>query len=82
MLSLFDSLKRLIRNRATRAYLTADGDWGDFPLAEDFSDVHDALLACQKHGIMEVVDMVLIMGEKPSDNYDVASSLLPGHPRR
>ena len=69
------TLKRLVRNQATRAYMMSDGGWGDFQSAQHFPDVHDALLACHKYGITEAVDMVLVMGQSPSEDYDIALPL-------
>ena len=68
-------MKRLIRNRATREYLTADGQWGDFQFAKDFADAQSALITCRGCGITETVEMVLTIGEAPCSGVDVAISL-------
>jgi hypothetical protein len=73
--SMIIVLKRFVRNQATRAYMMGDGGWGDFRSAQHFPDVQDALLACHRYGITEAVDMVLVMGQSPSDEFDIALPL-------
>ena len=68
-------MKRLIRNRANRTYLAADGGWGDFRLAKHFPDAQGALIACREYGVTEAVEMVLTLGETPCDGLDVALPL-------
>lgn len=70
-------MKRVIRNKLTRAYLTADGGWTlDFGLAHDFKDVGSALRASKRHQTTEL-ELVLVMGASPSPQYDIELPL-PG----
>lgn len=68
-------MKRLIRNRATDAYLMTDGQWGDFAAAELFPNIPAALVAWQERGMQGAVEIVLVMGDTPNELYDVALSL-------
>jgi hypothetical protein len=63
-------IKRVIRHKSTLEYLKS-GSWvSDFNLADWFADIKSALDACQKHKLNNV-ELVLILGEKPSEQYDV-----------
>jgi len=67
-------MKRLIRNKATREYFKADGTWTrDTSAAHDFPDIRSVLKTEQDHNL-EDVELVLLMGEKPS-SYDVTVPL-------
>jgi hypothetical protein len=65
----------MIRVRATRAYLQAGGQWSsDYRRAEHFQDVFTAVRACQIHKLRGV-ELVLQLGDTPSDLYDVVLPL-------
>jgi hypothetical protein len=67
-------MKSIVRNKATRAYLSSEGKWvDDFQLAEDFKNADGAIAAVQKIAARDV-ELVLVMGQSPSD-YDVAVSM-------
>jgi hypothetical protein len=67
-------MKRVIRDKSTLAYLKA-GSWvSDFNAADGFANTTSALDACQKHKLNNV-ELVLILGEKPSNQYDVVLPL-------
>ena len=69
------AVKHLIRNKATRAYLTGDGKWEyDYRLAQDFNDLQAAMHACLRHRIDDA-DLLLMMWDKPSPVYDVSLPL-------
>jgi hypothetical protein len=68
-------MKRLVRNKLTRAFLKTDGGWAaDFHSAENFADVKSVMEACQSHGLANV-ELVLVMGSEPSAYYDIALPL-------
>ena len=59
-------MKRIIRNRATREYLSAGGEWvRDFGCARDFEDAESAVLDVQDRHL-EDTEFVLVMGAEPS----------------
>ncbi len=68
-------MKRVIRNRATRAYLTPEGQWGDFRLAKHFGDVQEAMFTCHRQQLLDAVEMVLVMGQEPNEEFDIALPL-------
>lgn len=70
-----EGMKHLVRNLRSREYLTAHGQWGDLGLAMMFPDVMSLLLACQKYNATDGVEMVLVIGDRPREDYDIALPL-------
>jgi hypothetical protein len=69
-------VKRLLRNKLTRQFLTSGGVWtNDISSAESFADIRSVVTARQKLDL-ENVELLYLMGETPSD-YDVIIPL--GH---
>ena len=69
-------MKRIVRNKATRAYLSSEGEWvSDFRLAANFTSVEAAFSAVRSFAAKDV-EYVLVIGQQPSD-YDVAVSFFP-----
>jgi len=63
-------MKRIIRNRATSEFLSADGQWvRDFRSAHDFENVESAVLDVHDRHL-EDAQLVLVMGAEPSPTYD------------
>lgn len=68
-------MKRLLRNKVSRAFLDADGGWvADFRAARSFQDVKSVVEACQEHELSNV-ELLLVMGTQPSAEYDIALPL-------
>ena len=66
-------LKKVIRNKATRAFFSA-GNWTtDIEAAEKFTDMVSVLQVQKQYQITDA-EVVLLMGEQPS-MYDVAIPL-------
>ena len=68
-------VKRMIRNKATHAYLSAEGHWvGDYRLAQDFENTMSVFRAV---GGLKVKDLelVLMIGPGPSEAYDITLPL-------
>lgn len=64
-------MKRVVRNKITRAFLDANGGWADdFESARRFEDVKSVMEACAEHGLTDV-ELVLVMGSQPSAEYDI-----------
>jgi hypothetical protein len=63
-------MKRVVRNRVTRALLKADGAW-----AID-SDLKSVMEACEQQSLANV-ELVLVMGLEPSPEFDIS----PWRPR-
>ena len=78
------SVKRLIRNKQSKKFLTADGSWTtDFSAAEDFGNIELAIKAEQKLNL-NGVELLMVMEDKPS-RYDIVLPLGNGngiHKRR
>jgi hypothetical protein len=67
-------MTRVIRNRAG-FYFRQDGEWTDhFPDAEKFSSVAAAVAAHKRLG--HDVDLVLVIHDQPSPQWDVVLALL------
>ena len=63
-------MKRIIRNKATHEYLSADGQWvTDFHSAHDFENVESAVLDVQDRHL-EHAEFVLVMGAEPAPTCD------------
>ena len=63
-------MKRVIRNRATSEYLSADGEWvRDFRSARDFENEESAVLDVHDRQL-ENAQLVLVMGAEPSPTRD------------
>jgi hypothetical protein len=63
-------MRRIIRNKATSEYLSADGEWvRDFGSAHDFENVESAVLDVQDRHL-EDAELVLVMGAEPSATCD------------
>lgn len=74
------TVKHLVQNKATRAYLTGDGKWEyDYRLAQDFNNMQAAMHACLRHRIADA-DLLLMIGDRPSQTYDVALPLFVRSP--
>lgn len=72
----FLSVKRIVRNKTTREFLSADGKWvADCRLAQDFRSMELIIWEVQRL-MLKDVELVLLMGEQPSD-YDVTLGLFP-----
>jgi hypothetical protein len=68
-------MKRILRNKATNEYLSADGKWGmDFSSAQAFESVEAAVGEIQRLHL-ENAELVLVMGQKPSERFDVVLPL-------
>jgi hypothetical protein len=52
------------------AYLNEDSWVSDFKLAEEFETTKAAFEACYKRGIKNA-ELVLVMGDEPSQQYDI-----------
>ena len=73
------SMRRVIRNTTSRAFLRADGGWtADFGAALTFPDTQSAMVACAEHGV-NGAELLLIMGPEPSEDYDIALPLGRNH---
>lgn len=67
-----DTMKRILRNKATNEYLSAEGKWVmDFSAAQDFETVESAVRVIQKLHLKNG-EMMLVMGQKPSERWDVS----------
>jgi hypothetical protein len=76
-------LRRIIVQRSTNRYLRNDGTWTDtYRLAARFPSIPDAIAAQERHGLTDVA-LVLQIGPKPSNQYDIVLPLsnLPAHSR-
>jgi hypothetical protein len=68
-------MRRVIRNKITRAFLKADGGWAaDFHSAHTFPDTQSAMAACAQHRVSGA-ELLLIMGLEPCADYDIALPL-------
>lgn len=68
-------MRRVIRNKKSRAFLKADGGWAvDFRSAHYFPDTQSAMAACAQHGVTGA-ELLLIMGPEPCADYDIALPL-------
>lgn len=68
-------VKHFVRNKATRAYLSAEGTWvEDCRLAQDFQDVKSAFRTVDRLKV-KGVELVLMMGQVPSEAYDITLPL-------
>jgi len=64
-------VKRLIRNRNTGLYFSRDGAWtDDWQQAKGFAAFGDAWAEKEAHHLGEI-DLVLVVGDQPSAQYDV-----------
>jgi hypothetical protein len=64
-------MKRLIRSRKTGLYLNDDGSWTtDWQKAIGF-DAFKGVWAAKEGFHLKEVDLVLVVGDKPSTQYDV-----------
>jgi len=62
-------VKRLIRNKATKAFFN-QGNWTeDFRLAQDFANVHSASKVAREFGLKEV-EVYYLAGDELSKIYD------------
>ena len=67
-------MKRLIRDKRTKKFLTKEGTWTtDASAAEDFGNISSVIRAEQKHNL-NGVELLMVMEEKPS-SYDVVLPL-------
>ena len=67
-------VKRLIRNKRTKKFLTSKGTWTtDVSVAQDFATMRAVIKAEQQHDLTGV-ELLLLMENKPS-RYDVALPL-------
>jgi len=67
-------MKRIVRHKTTRQYLSDDGTWAThYRSARDFENVESAIFEVQKLKLKNV-ELVLVMGKTPSDKYDVSLS--------
>ena len=72
-------MKHLVRNRATQAYLCADGGWSEnVSVAVRFEDTMSMLTEILTLGVVDKtnLEMVLMIGEEPS-SLDVVLPLFP-----
>ena len=68
-------LKRIIRNRATRAFLAGDGTWTkDLGRALAFPNM-EALVQEAEERALKDVELLLVMGDTLSKDYDIAMPL-------
>ena len=73
-------LKRIIRNRATRAFLAGDGSWTkDLSRALVFPNM-EALVQEAEERALKDVELILVMGETLSKDYDIIMPLRPPPP--
>ena len=64
-------MKRLIRNRKTGLYLNDDGSWtGDWEKAAGFKGMRGVWAAKESYHLRSV-DLVLVVGDKPSRQHDI-----------
>lgn len=74
------ALKRVIRNRATRAFLAEDGSWTkDLSHAQVFPNMETLVQEAQERALKDV-ELMLIMGETLSKDYDIVMPLRPPPP--
>jgi acid phosphatase class B len=66
-------LMKVIRHKGTQAFFATGGWTADFEAAEKFSDTLSVLKAQQEYRLKNV-EVVLVMGDKPSP-YDVVLHL-------
>ena len=72
-------VKRVVRKTGTDFYLTSGGTWEtDCFLAQDFANADSALSTVLGLGLKKV-ELVIVIDEVPSDRYDIALPLFPGH---
>ena len=68
-------MKHVVRDKTTRAYLSSEGKWvDDCLLAQDFQDVKSAFRTVDKLKLKNA-ELVLMMGQTPSEAYDVTLPL-------
>ncbi|HYG35308.1 MAG TPA: hypothetical protein VEC99_11015 [Clostridia bacterium] len=64
-------MRRLLRNRNSRKFVS-NGQWtSDQSLARDFSDAFQAIETCHRLGLMDM-EMVLQVDAEPSALYDIS----------
>jgi hypothetical protein len=69
-----NELKRLIRDKLTKKFLTKDGSWTtDVLAAEDFGNIELVIKAEQRHNLTGV-ELLMVMEDKP-DGYDIVLPL-------
>jgi hypothetical protein len=69
-------MKRIVRDKATRAYLSADGKWAsDHQVAQEFPNMNSVWSVIQKQRLTGV-ELVLVVGESRSDDYDIVLPLV------
>jgi hypothetical protein len=74
------TLKRVIRSRATRAFLAGDGTWTkDLSRAVAFPNMEAVVQEAQELALKDV-ELLLVMGETLSKDYDIAMPLRPPPP--
>jgi hypothetical protein len=74
------ALKRVIRNRATRAFLAEDGTWTkDLGQAQEFPNMEALVQEAQRRALKDV-ELMLVMGETLSKDYDIVMPLRPPPP--
>lgn len=72
---ILEIVKRVIRNKATHAYLSVEGNWvADVRCARDFEDTMAAFRAVHSLKVNDV-ELVLMMGQVPSATYDITLSI-------
>lgn len=73
-------LKRVIRNRASRAFLAEDGSWTkDLGQAQSFPNMEALVQEAQERALKDV-ELMLVMGETLSKEYDIVMPLRPPPP--
>lgn len=78
--SIITVLKRIIRNRATRAFLAEDGSWTkDLSRAQVFPNMEALVQEAQERALKDV-ELMLVMGETLSKDYDIIMPLRPPPP--
>ena len=70
-------MKRLIRDKRTKRFLTKEGSWTtDVSAAQDFATVRAVIAAKEKFNLTGV-ELLLLMEEKPS-SYDIVIPIQGG----
>ena len=69
-------MNRIIRKKGTRLYLSSEGGWAtDWRQAQGFESMESVLSVMEKQKLTDV-ELVMVMGENPSEDYDVVLPLI------
>jgi hypothetical protein len=72
----FRNMRKLIRHKQTKAFLTRDGEWtNDVRLAHDFHNDEAICVARETYELHHGGQVYFLFGAEPSDDFDFVVSL-------